>query len=150
MAGVIRDQRTMLGTTIFSTVAEVMAWYDAFGQSSGWYNSGTGRRVPGVVADHTSTTVDAFVNASRWVAGCPDCGGGLACWPDNPHAVCADCGHKFTVSFPSPTLIAQAEAVLSARTQDGQRNWNCHRGETITDLKAENLREGVPLTNQGA
>jgi hypothetical protein len=83
-----------------------------------------------------SPRLKAYVNHGRWVADCP-CGGGIACGPDSPDAVCYDCRTERNISFPSASRIATATELLSARPLKHQ-NWRPDQGESVTELRAEN------------
>lgn len=51
--------------------------------------------------DEEGRTVVPYVNHGRWVADCPACNGGMACWEENPEACCLDCGRVYQVGEPS-------------------------------------------------
>lgn len=86
-------------------------------------------------------TVDAYVNESRWVADCVECGGGMAVDVAVELAACLDCGTVYTVVVPDAATIAAAEKVLGHR-RPNERHWRPN-GETVADLKAENAVRGV-------
>ncbi len=85
----------------------------------------------------------AYVSDGRWVADC-ECGDGVALWRENPDACCLGCGTVYS-NIEWPDEIEEAERVLSARRSAGDRGWRPHEGETLDDLKIENLTRGVPL-----
>ena len=85
-----------------------------------------------ITPDHR--TVEAYVSENRWVADCPSCGAGIACWPVNPKACCLLCGHEFTVEFPAER--EQAEKVLEERPP-ANRHWQPWR-ESVAKLEREN------------
>lgn len=91
-------------------------------------------------------TVMAYVSDGRWVATCPNCNGGMATWIEMEDCCCYDCGNSYLVSFPSPSVVAEAEMVLEARPQSA-RNW-VPEAETLLDLKVENLTRGIPITGE--
>ncbi len=126
----IRDQRTMLGARLLSTPADVRAYWEAYASRLG---------IPLVAQD---AEVVAYVNESRWVADCPACRGGIACWPENPQAACLECGGVFAVSFPPPAEVAAGEAALSVRPAPETRNWN-PLAEAVDELIAENIERGL-------
>ncbi len=85
----------------------------------------------------TGRKLKAYVNHGRWVADCA-CGGGVACGPDSPDAVCYDCRSVWLITFPTVDRITNATALLAQRTAARQRHWRPDQGETITDLRAQN------------
>jgi hypothetical protein len=139
---VIRDQRHMQGSREHRTVSDVHAFWKRHVDAEGVVNPATGLRVPGeLVADER--TVQAYISDSRWVAACPECRGGIACWPKNTHGCCLDCGHVYTVEFPQRHDEACAE--LLARPHASTRNWRPDLGEDLQDLKVENIARALPL-----
>lgn len=99
----------------------------------------------------------AYYNYGRWVVDCPspDCRGALRV-TDNPMVVsiwmtcdCQDesvcdhqqipCGVSFEVFLPEDRQ--EIETITGLRPRRANRNWK--PGETVRDLKAENLRHGV-------
>lgn len=86
----------------------------------------------------------AYVNHSRWVADCPECNGGIACWPgEMPEGVCLDCGHRYRPVFPPAKDRAAAEKTLLERSRPQNRNWD-PATEDVSRLKAETaLLEGA-------
>lgn len=114
---VIKDQREMLG------VSSVEEWEHRLSQL-----------VEEPVKDRR--TIAPYVNGSRWVADCPECNGGIACWDENPKGFCADCGHVFKVKFP-PTKTREKALVVLAERPARNRNWNPDT-EDVARLKVEN------------
>lgn len=89
-------------------------------------------------------TVSARVDAGRWIADCPHCNDGIACWDGNPEGCCLGCGHLYAVRFPPPKIRAEGVAALLERPP-GARFWRPDK-ETPARLRAENtLLAGVPL-----
>jgi hypothetical protein len=87
----------------------------------------------------------AYVSDGRWVAECPECGGGVALWQENPEACCLDCATVYSkIGWPHEREIMEAERVLAARPTN-QLHWRSHEGETVEDLKIENIVRGLPL-----
>lgn len=123
----MRDQRSMTGSRHLSTVAEVETKWSQWGarRPAGW----EGRVTP--VTD--PRTVHAYVSAARWVADCPACNGGIACWSENPRGACLSCGHIYTVTFPPEA--ERIEAILEERPPRN-RHWALH--ESVDQLEAEN------------
>lgn len=100
------------------------------------------------------TAILMKVNQGRWVADCPACGGAERIWPDGlrthpevPHPFgifdstlhCGYTGATYDVAFPSEA--AEIMAVLARRPNELNRNWE--PGETVMDLRLENLNHGV-------
>jgi hypothetical protein len=133
----------MQGARQHASVDDVRAYWYRFALEEGFVDANTGLRKPGnVVVDER--TVLAYISSSRWVADCPNCNAGMAAWPGaHEHACCLDCGHVFTVETPEDA--AEAVAVLTARPEPSTRNWHPQRGETVTDLKVENITRALPL-----
>lgn len=71
--------------------------------------------------------VYAHVSDGRWVANCPQCNGGIACWDENPHGCCLDCGHVYPVRWPD--RYREVEADLGTRANPFNRHWHPHLGE---------------------
>ncbi len=100
-----------------------------------------------------------FVNDGRWVALCPtpDCDSAERLWPNGEigqleggHTYgitlqgvlhCGNCGLTSQVEIPEN--MGEIEKVLARRPVPQTRNWR--PGETITDLKRENLMRGVKI-----
>lgn len=128
------DQRHMLGVSTLDDVparwAEVMAAVNRGREARGLHP---------LRLHHVKKPVPAFVNHGRWVARCSatDCGGGIACSPENKHGACLDCGRIYPITFPAKATMTKAAALLDQRP-DGQRNWHPHEGETLKRLQVEN------------
>lgn len=135
----IRDQRSLTGRVFHASVADVAAAWEAQERAVardrlfGW--EGRYRFLP------VDETLDVYVSDNRWVADCPACNGGIACWSENPHGACYDCGRIYRTAFPRNQK--QIEAVLLARPA---RNRHWLLGETLDMLKAENIEHGLPVT----
>jgi hypothetical protein len=97
-----------------------------------------------------------FMNDGRWVAFCdtPDCDSAERLWPDgeirfkdgHKYGItlqgvlhCGNCGLTSQVDFPEK--MGEVEAVLAQRPVPQTRNWR--PGESVADLKRENLMCGV-------
>lgn len=78
--------------------------------------------------------IRAHVSENRWVADCPSCGAGIACWTEYDQACCLGCGHAFTVEWPADRVAG--EAVLEARPP-ANRHWKPWT-EPIAKLEREN------------
>lgn len=103
--------------------------------------------------------MNAYYNYGRWVVDCPapDCYGALRV-SEAPSVVsvwlscdCQDeqacdhqqipCGHSFEVVLPDERQ--EIEVVTGLRPRRANRNWL--PGESVGDLKAQNLRHGVKI-----
>lgn len=113
------------------------------------FASSTGSRVlpgEGVALDARAV---ARVNASRWLADCPQpgCNGAELVNLDDPRFFCCECrnagfaGLPVTVEVPDPELRGQVEETLLARPVPATRNWT--PGETVETLHLENDAHGV-------
>jgi hypothetical protein len=132
---VIHDQRTMTGSGLHTTSAEVREVWQLVAVQ-GFREAPAARRHELLELD---TEVEAYVSDSRWVADCPTCGGGIAAWPEHDRGCCLDCGSVVTVMFPPAGELAELERVLLARPREN-RHWR--PGETVADLKVENVTHG--------
>lgn len=92
----------------------------------------------------TRRQVKSYVSGGKWIADCPDCNGGIACWIENPRGACLDCGTIFRVNHPSQGEADRAEELLCARPDPATRSWHRHLGETIEDLERENAERLSP------
>lgn len=107
----------------------------------GWFLK---ERRGGKTIRDTGATVGAYVSANNWVADCPTCGGGIACWELNPHGCCLTCGSLYQVVFPNQH---QAAAQVLADRPPRNRHWFPNRGETVQDLKRENVAHAKDIAN---
>ena len=124
----VKDQRHMSGITELSSVQQVEAFWREYML----------RR--GKVLTQDDRPVYAYVSDSRWVADCLSCRGGIAVWSENPVGCCLDCGHVYPVVFPKD---AEEAVQILLRRPEENRNWMPHNGETVENLKAENIVMGV-------
>ncbi len=83
-------------------------------------------------------TVVPHINASRWIADCPECGAANAVWDNNPTMVCLGCGRSFKVAWQPPKERAEAIRVL-ADWPELNRSWDAHKGETVEELKIQKV-----------
>lgn len=134
----LKDQRTMTGTTPLATKEEILATWQAYVSHPLFQSFVTGRTSRDLI--ESNEVVEAYVSAGRWVADCPTslCNGGIACWPEHKLACCLDCGTIYFVKYPHKDMIEKAEAILSQRPEENQ-NWRPDRGEKIQMLAAENI-----------
>jgi len=93
----------------------------------------------------------AHVNHGRWVVHCPTPGcGGAELAREDGLFFCCECrnaevgGDYRTVAFPGER--EEIERVLKLRPAPATRNWQ--PGETLDDLKAENLAHGAPIVGE--
>jgi hypothetical protein len=138
--GIYRDQRHMLPGAQDATTAEDVwrCWEDHLARYQ--------RTVP--VRD--AREVVPYLNHGRWVADCPECLGGMACWDRNPYACCLGdgCGRVFKVLWQLPQLRSEVMRLVAGRPE-GHRNWDAHKGETVEELKIQNvLLQGVPAVER--
>lgn len=124
----LTDQRTMQGAAPHETPEHIRAFWE---RSS---------RRPLI---RSRKKLTAYVSDGRWVADCRECGGGVALWRENPEAACLDCGAVYS-SIEWPGTFDEIERVLAAR-RPGQRHWRPQDGETLADLKVDNLIRGVAI-----
>lgn len=121
----------MHGRVELSSIDEIVAYWQRFALDPGFIDPVDGLRKPGAALtwNEAGEALVAYVNHSRWVANCPGCGGGIACWPEHGHGACLDCGNVWPIIFPSPRDIAAGSNVLLARPEASTRNWRVDRGE---------------------
>ena len=130
----MRDQRSMTGHKYLHHPPEIEAAWARYSQRAGWEGRNVLLRMPG-------PPLTAYVSAGRWVADCPACNGGIACWSENPKGACLSCGRIWLIRFPQHWQ--QAEALLDRRPYVRTQNWHPHLGETVEQLRAENLAHGI-------
>ena len=95
----------------------------------------------------TLSTLEAFVNDSRWIVACPTPGCGSAFIVDSrsPLYLCMFCGNSTTngawlrVVFPQDKR--SIETTLRRRPKLSNRNWL--PSESVADLERENMEHGV-------
>lgn len=129
------------------TVEEVEAGWRRWAQREGL----TTRRRAGDLSTELRTsrkTVEAFVSAGKWIASCPECNGGIACWPVHERGCCLDCGTIFRVAWPEEAEITEAVELLRVRPEP-QRNWHRHEGEGIEFLRRENAAYQFAAADRG-
>lgn len=121
---VILDQREMFGK------------FDRAGVEEHWAEF---LEMRGITPHNDDRELVPYVSKSRWVADCPECGGGVALWDENPRACCLNCGAVYTqIAWQPPTVRAEASRLLAAR-EHRHRDWFPHKGETTHRLETENL-----------
>ena len=135
----IRDQRQMSGVMPVETPEQVEQFWEGYAERM------RAAAKPAYRLTKSRKRPRAYVSAGRWVADCPECSGGIAAWAEHPRGCCLDCGTIYTLRFPSEEERRDAEKVLMARPDDATRSWFCHQGETVADLKGENLIRGERL-----
>lgn len=128
------DQRTMLAGGLECDSAEDVFW-------KCWVPH-LELHQPGLYPhfDEEERAVTPYLNAGRWIANCPACGTGIACWDQNPYACCLgfQCARIFKVRWQLPALRSEVMRLL-AGWPEGNRNWNAHEGETIEELKIQGV-----------
>ena len=85
-------------------------------------------------------TASVYHNHGRWVADCPadGCSEAHAVTPGDGF-VCVNCGMVSKLGW--PLNMEQITHTLSTRPVPETRNWS--PGETVTDLRRENIEHGV-------
>lgn len=94
--------------------------------------------------NETKEQIAAYVSDNRWVADCPRCRSGVACWPDNPRACCYGCFTVYAVKFPPKRELANAIELLEQRPP-GNRHWHPHLGEKASTLAQENAEHEAEI-----
>lgn len=101
-------------------------------------------------ADSEQRVVVPYVNASRWLADCPECGTANAVWDELPDMVCLGngCGLTFKVAWQLPAERAQVVRLLAGWPPQ-RRSWDAHKGETYDELVLDHARNvgSVELRN---
>ena len=88
-------------------------------------------------------TLVPFVSEGRWVADCPGCRAGIVLHPEWGFAACLGRGcHRTYTSIAMPAEWRAIEAVLEERDL---LNQNMLPGETLEDLRRENLAGGLKV-----
>ena len=89
----------------------------------------------------------ARVNRGRWIIDCNHCNSALDVTPADTVAICIECGTEwFEVTFPFEK--ATIEHLLLKRPgnlREGFANSNWVPGESVADLRAENLAHGLEV-----
>lgn len=111
-----------------STVPAMRAHWDQF----------LAERRGGLKTHDGGKTVQAYVSENRWVADCPGCNGGIACWSENPEGCCLTCGGIYKVQYP-----ADHAAIATTLEKRPPLNRNFRVGETVAQLERENTLMGV-------
>lgn len=128
---VILDQRSMLPDGGICETAEDVFW-------KCWVPWFERQHKPPPVVSKAPAHVIPYINQSRWVADCPKCNGGMACWDHNPYACCLDCGRMYEVRWQPPTERAAVIRVIAGWPPQN-RSWDAHKGETIDALKIQGI-----------
>jgi hypothetical protein len=143
----IRDQRHMIGLDRHESVEDVRTAWERWAQERGFaIRIRAGDRSTDFRRDQRHVT--AYVSGGTWIADCPNCNGGIACWSENPDGACLDCGRIFTVDHPSEADRDRVVDLLARRPDPLTRNWHRHQSETLEDLERENA-EMVPDADDG-
>lgn len=137
----IRDSRHLHGPVDLTTPEQVrQAWsvWEAHRAQLG--------RFPvrdAVVLEAALERVAAYVNDNRWLADCPFCNGGIACWVQMSDSCCFDCGRVYQVDYPSEQEFKDAVASLERRPFRA-RFWKPWE-QSAQDLRFENIEHGFPI-----
>jgi predicted RNA-binding Zn-ribbon protein involved in translation (DUF1610 family) len=109
--------------------------------------SGVGPLPP---ADRVVGSVRAYINHGRWVVDCAICASAVVAEPQDPVFSCPTCGSGGVwrkVEFPAPAVQEEIERLLllrpGFRNAAPARNWM--PGETVADLRRQNLAAGDPV-----
>lgn len=121
---IIRDQREQYPVPVES-VADAVDYEEAWLERQGKIRK----------LDPEQRAVVPYISKSRWVADCPACNGGIACWDENPQGCCMTCGLVFKVAWQDPALRSKAIRLLHGRPHQW-RDW--HAGESVERLAVEN------------
>jgi hypothetical protein len=103
-------------------------------------------------ADPSGREVVPYINASRWIAECPECGAANWVWDHNPRMVCLGrgCGLTFKVLWQNPFDRSEVIRYL-ALWPAPNRSWDAHKGETLDELKLQGvLMLGLPHDKRDA
>jgi hypothetical protein len=142
---VIQDQRTMQGANAHGSPQAVRAFWADWGLLKGFVKADPSRRHE--LLERGDRTA-AYIDGGRWVADCTACGGGMAAWPAHMQACCLDCGTVHVIDFPTPPAVKDALDVLALRPELN-RHWRCDAGETVSELRRQNIQHGYPVPNAG-
>ena len=88
------------------------------------------------------------INSARLITSCPvGCGSNQYVWMSEPLFMCSVCwnageGYKW-IAVELPADLPEAIALLGQRAESDSRNWRPGAGETIEQLRAENLSHGL-------
>lgn len=130
--GVFKDQRQMLpgGLEAQDATDILRCWEAHLAQHQ--------KMIPRL--DEENRTVVPYLNAGRWIADCPACGCGMACWDRNPQACCLGwkCGRIYQVAWQPPQERSAVMRVV-AGWPEGNRNWDAHKGETLEELRIQGV-----------
>jgi hypothetical protein len=132
----------MSGDQIHTSPQSVEAFWYRFARAHG-FDRGDGEPIHQL--QPSERPLIANVSTGRWVADCPNCGGGVALWRENVRACCLTCGCVYSgIDWPDAAEMAEAEAILLARPPANQA-WRRDIGETLDDLRRENEAAGLPV-----
>lgn len=134
---IIADQRVMFcdpRTLAAAELTQVTSVADATAYEMAWLTGHGKSRKP----DPEQRELIPYISKSRWCADCPNCNGGIACWDENPHGCCLECGYVYKIAWQPPKMRAEAIRILAARPY-AHRDWHAHKGESVERLKTENL-----------
>ncbi len=141
----IRDSRHMHGLPLDAQPGDVRERWLTHAAIMAARRGGFAARPSHAQLEETHVRVAAYVSDSRWVADCPACNGGVACWPEMSDGCCFDCGRIYEIVFPKDWR--KGVALLELRPQHN-RHWL--PGESIDTLKLENLTRGIAIVTRKA
>jgi hypothetical protein len=79
----------------------------------------------------------AGIEGGKWITACPECNGGVPCWPFHRKGCCLDCGTIYAIDYPTIEEVARISELLRGRPV-AQQNYMPHRGDTVESLAVEN------------
>ena len=130
----MRDQRSMTGSRWRDSLDQIEAVWQRRAEKARLERPAAWEGRTALL--HTGDRVEAYVSHDRWVADCPGCNGGIACWDQNPRGCCLGCGRVYTVVFPKEKRLIEQALAVRPKTQN--RSWLL--GETVDQLTAENVQ----------
>jgi hypothetical protein len=132
---VIEDQRHVFQVASLDDYWELMRL---------WVRQKTGRAIV-----QLDDQVQSQIMSGRWVAHCPRCTTDAMAWPENPDAVCIECGVSFRVVFPEPERRRRIERLLLQREHVVDRLW--YGNESAAQVARANQSRGLPnIDDEGA
>jgi hypothetical protein len=116
---VIADERHAYGV---ATLDDVLVWRLLYAD-----------RMEGKSLHERPHVVKPYINAGRWIFGCPDCGANHvnSATPGLPTVVCSTCSGEFPAQFPDDREAIEQELLM--RPLD-ERQWT--PGEALSELQA--------------
>lgn len=138
-AAVLRDASTQPGADRWPPTRRAEAAPSLFWQSP----TPIAQTISNPTAD-SSARVNVYVNEGRWVVDCPDCAGAQLAARTDRRFMCNECANVTIQGKWRPVVWPQEESgIEQALASRPPRNAHWRPGETVTDLIAENARNGV-------